>query len=320
VGRAGVFAIALEIMAACSSRGGGDAPRVGAADGPTPTRRLTPGACGYWETTIPESLATCQRRLLSSSGVGAAMLPGRCGSWQIHGLDSLKACLARLDVAARACPPVDAWILRMTGGVARRAEWRRCGPAEPEWQGDSAVYPTDYLLVRGDTAALDSLIWGDTNDEEAGLSGLDGVRAVDLDGDSSDELFFVTHVYGTGAIFEPCALTDDGGRLRCWSGPDFRGSDRALRPGETTRKGWIPVAGPGRPPASPKELTLGGGRSLWYFTPVYADSDPNCCGSVGASLWLEARPNKGEFVTTTLLRGSEDSLGRVVAFDTIPLR
>ena len=108
--------------------------------------RLTPGACGYWETTPPESLPSCGHRLRSSDD-STLTLAGECGYRQTQALDSLSACLARLDRAAQNCPVRDAWRLRMAGGAERRAEWRRCGPPEPEWRGDSAIYPTDYLLL-----------------------------------------------------------------------------------------------------------------------------------------------------------------------------
>ncbi len=312
--KSAVLAASLVLAIACGERRGGEPAASSPVNPAGQAARLTPGACGYWETTPPESLPSCGHRLRSSDD-STLTLAGECGYRQTQALDSLSACLARLDRAAQNCPVKDAWRLRMAGGAERRAEWRRCGPPEPEWRGDSAIYPTDYLLLRADTAAVDPVIWGQTNAEEEGLSGLERVRAADFDGDGTDELFLTNRVYGTGAIFETCALTDDRGRLRCWSGPDFGAASRALRAGESFRKGWIPVQGPNQPPGSAPT----GSRSLWYFTPIYADSDVNCCSSLGAAFWLEARPDSGQFRTALLLRTVEDTTGRVVSYDTIPL-
>jgi len=292
--------------------GAENAPVIAAA--PQPLR--TPGMCGWWEDTDPSTLEACRSLAFRSIAPPTdSLFPGECGSYQIVQLDSLRVCLVRADALASECALVGAWPLRHADGV-RRAEWRRCGPAEPEWRDNEAVYPRHHVLLRAGVDEASPVVFAIDNAEEEGIHGFDDVTAVDLDQDGIDELFMVDAIYGTGAFFESCALTVLEGRIVCWSGPDFALGSLALGDGETLYKGWIPVAG------SPTEATGGPmriapGRSLWYFTPIYAPGDPNCCSSVGASLWLEARPAGGRFEAGLLLRALEDSLGAVVSVDTL---
>jgi hypothetical protein len=184
-------------------------------------------------------------------------------------------------------------------------------------EGDSIVWPLHFLLLRRDTLPGSPVIFSYSNSEEPGVSGLDTVLAIDLDRDGSDELFYVDRIYGTGAMFESCALAVVGGKLQCWSGPDFPARDQLLHAGESLFKGWVQVpTGPGE--ASSEETRLyAPGRSLWYTTQVYRDGDANCCPTGEASLWLEARPLQGRFQTGLVIRTREDSTGAILGADTL---
>jgi hypothetical protein len=314
----GVLA-AVGLVWACAETGRTDATPAAAAELAAPAARLprTPGMCGWWEDTAAEALEACSALALRSLGPPAdSLLPGECGYYQVVHLDSLRACLGRAEALAAECSLVDEWSVRQADGQVRRAEWRRCGPEVPEWQGDHGVYPRHHLLLRADDEGASPVVFAIDNAEEEGFHGFDDVTAVDLDRDGTDELFFVDAIYGTGAYFESCALAVREGRILCWPGPDFALDSIALRDGETLYKGWIPVAGPPTETGS-GPMRAAPGRSLWYFTPIYAPGDPNCCSSVGASLWLEARPAGGRFETGLLLRALEDSLGAVVSVDTL---
>jgi hypothetical protein len=296
------------VAAACGGRPDLSAAAASAA-------RPTPGVCGAWGTVSTDSLAACQKRLRDGA---PDLRPGICGYDEAHGIDSVAVCLAVVDSAARLCSARGGWQLRQADAVVRRAEWRRCGPAQPERQGDQIVWPVDYVLLRADSSQQAELIWAESNATEPGVSGVSRIQGLDLDGDGTTELFMEWSIYGTGGIFDTCVLTLLRDRLGCWTGPDFLGADVARHTGEQLRKGWIRRGGapvPIEAPGSPDSLTEG--RSLWYFTPLYREGDPNCCGSVGASLWLEARPRRGRFETGFVLRVTEDSLGNAAAFDTV---
>lgn len=207
--------------------------------------------------------------------------------------------------------------MRQADGVTRAAEWRRCGPQGGAFVGDSIVWPLQFLLLRRDSLPGSPLIFSYSNLAEPGAGGLDTVLAVDFDGDGADELFYIDQVYGTGAIFEPCALSVAAGRLRCWSGPAFPHPAAVLGRDELLYKGWIQMSGgPGeaREPAGPGLAT---GRSIWYFTPIYRAGDANCCPTSGANLWVEARPRSGRFETGLVLRVREDSSQVVTGVDTL---
>jgi hypothetical protein len=278
----------------------------------------TPGVCGYWEQTDSTGLAACRRTLLTGPAPGVdRLIQGDCGFYQTLSLDSLRACLGRVDSAAARCPMVGAWRVRQADGVIRAAEWRRCEPPKSGTEGDGITWPLHFLLLRRDTLAGSPTVFSYSNLEEPGVSGLDTVLATDLDDDGTDEIFFLDRIYGTGAIFEPCALAVFGGTLRCWRGATFDLARAALRPGESLFKGWIPVGGgPRGGPGSGRPMPPAGG-SLWYFTPVYREGDGNCCPSAGASLWLEARPRAGRFETGFVLRTMEDSTGVIMGTDTL---
>lgn len=238
-----------------------------------------------------------------------------CAFYSSHRPDSLSACLTRFDSLARACPVVHDWKARLPDGVARRVEWRRCGPQGGAFEGDSIVWPTHYLLARQDASAASPVVFVLTNLEEPGISGFDTVDVADLDGDGSDEVFIVNQVYGTGAIFEDCALTMERGTFRCWSGPEFPARSQVLQPGERTMKGWMRQ--PSGPGDSAGSAALHSGGRAWYWTPIYRDGDPNCCPSAHASLWVEAIPRGGRFVTGLWLRTTEDSLENILGIDTL---
>jgi hypothetical protein len=278
----------------------------------------TPGVCGFWEQTDSAGLVACRRTMSSGPAPGVdRLIRGDCGFYQTLSLDSLRACLGRVDSAAARCPIVGAWRVRQADGVARAAEWRRCEPQKSGTEEDSITRPLHFLLLRRDTLPRSPAVFSYSNLEEPGLSGLDTVLAIDLDDDGTDEIFFLDRIYGTGAIFEPCALAVFGGTLRCWSGPNFELARAALRPGESLFMGWIPVGGgPQRGPRWGRPMPSPGG-SLWYFTPVYREGDGNCCPSAGASLWLEARPRTGRFETGLVLRTREDSTGALIGTDTL---
>jgi hypothetical protein len=270
----------------------------------------TPGMCGWLEDTDAVALEACRSLALRSLSPPAdSLFPGECGFYQVVHLDSLRACLDRSGALAAECPLVGDWSVRQADGQLRRAEWRRCGTEETD-------YPRHHVLLRAGADQDSPVVFAVDNAEEEGIHGFADVTAADLDEDGTDELFLLDAVYGTGAIFETCALTVREGRILCWSGPDFALDSTALRAGETLYKGWIPVPGPPTDAGS-RPVLIGPGRTLWYFTPVYAVGDPNCCSSVGASLWLEARPEGGRFETAQLLRVQEDSLGGVVSIDTV---
>lgn len=207
--------------------------------------------------------------------------------------------------------------MRQSDGAVRAAEWRRCGPQGGGYQGDSIVYPVHYMLLRSDTSRSSPPIFSHTNAGGPGAGGLDTVLAVDLDADGADEVFYLERIYGTGAIFESCALAVFGGKVRCWAGPDLVPPAGTLRPGEQLLKGWIPVSGSPGTEGGPGRLRLSPGGSLWYFTPVYREGDANCCPSAGASLWLKARPRAVRFETGLVLRTREDSAGAILATDTL---
>lgn len=278
----------------------------------------TPGICGNWETADSASRAECRRSLTRGTFPGSQpVLQGDCAFAETVGLDALRACLARSDSSASACPVAGAWRVRQPDGVTRAAEWRRCGTQGGEYAGDSIVSPLHFLLLRRDSLANSPLIFSYSNLAEPGAGGLDTVLAVDFDGDGADELFYIDQVYGTGAMFEPCALSVAAGRLRCWNGPEFPSGSAVLGRGELLYKGWIQMAGgPGeaRETAGPMFAT---GRSIWYFTPVYRDGDANCCPTSGATLWVEARPRNGRFETGLVLRVREDSSQVVTGVDTL---
>jgi len=277
----------------------------------------TPGMCGPWETTDSARLGACLALATQRVPPGRdTLFGGDCGYQQTVAVDSLRACLRRADSAAAACPLVDAWVMHQPDGESRRGEWRRCGAAEVRYDSDSIVWPLHFLLVRRDTAPAAPAVFVYSNTEEPGAFGVDTAIAVDFDGDGYDELFFVDQVYGTGAIFETCALTVSEGRFRCWSGPDFTIPTGGLRRGEALFKGWIPVAGP---PLAEEggPMVLETGRSFWYTTQVYRDGDANCCPSAGASLWVESRPDSARFAPGLLLRVREDSLGTPLGVDAL---
>jgi hypothetical protein len=281
----------------------------------------TPGMCGWLEETDAGALEACRALAMRSIGAPAdSLFPGDCGFYQVVHLDSLRACLDRSEALASECPLVGDWRARQADGI-HRAEWRRCGPPEPEWQDDQPIYPRHHVLLRAGTDEASPVVFAIDNAEEEGIHGFVDVTVVDLDQDGADELFLLDAIYGTGAMFEACALTVRDGRILCWSGPDYSLGSLALREGEALYKGWIPVAGP--PPGAGGSDTMSDtmrvmpGRSLWFFTPIYAEGDPNCCASVGGSLWLEARPTGGRFETGLLLRVQEDSLGAVMSVDTV---
>jgi hypothetical protein len=306
--------LALLLAIACS------APR---AEAPPAAARisqaaLTPGMCGFWEQTDSAALDGCRRALLRNPAPGFdSIFPGDCGYEQFRSLDSLRACLRRTDSAASACPLAGGWRVRQSDGAVRATEWRRCGPQGGAYEGDSIVYPLHYLLLRRDTGASSPAIFSYSNADEPGAGGLDTVMAADLDADGTDEVFYVDRIYGTGAIFEFCALAVFGGKLRCWTGPDLRMPSGALRAGEQRLKGWIPVSGGPDAETGSGGLGLSPGGSLWYFTPVYREGDANCCPSANASLWLEARPRAGRFEPGLLLRAREDSVGNILGVDTL---
>lgn len=279
----------------------------------------TPGICGTWEGADSVSRAECRRSLRRGTFPDSEpVLQGDCAFAETVGLDSLRLCLARSDSGAGTCPVVGAWRVHQADGVTRAAEWRRCGPQGGAYAGDSIVWPLHFLLLRRDSLPNSPLIFSYSNLAEPGAGGLDTVLAVDFDGDGADELFYIDHVYGTGAMFEPCALSVAAGRLRCWSRPEFLHPATVLGRGELLYKGWIQVSGgPGeaRETAGPM---FAPGRSLWYFTPIYRDGDANCCPTSGATLWVEARPRNGRFETGLVLRVREDSSQVVTGIDTLP--
>lgn len=279
---------------------------------------MTPGVCGYWETADSASRANCRKSLTSpDTRESNLIVASDCAYYETMSLDSLRACLTGMDSVARQCPVAHSWSVRQADGVAREAEWRRCGPQGGAFVGDSIVSPLHFLLLRRDSLPNSPLIFSYSNLAEPGAGGLDTVLAVDLDGDGADELFYIDQVYGTGAMFESCALSVAAGRLRCWSGPEFPSASAVLGRGELLYKGWIQVAGgPGeaRETAGPMFAT---GRSIWYFTPVYRDGDANCCSTSGATIWVEARPRNGRFETGFVLRVREDSSQVVTGVDTL---
>ncbi|MGE0159748.1 MAG: hypothetical protein AB7T31_10085 [Gemmatimonadales bacterium] len=278
----------------------------------------TPGMCGWWEEMDASAMERCRSLALRASGPPPdSLFPGACGFYQVVHLDSLRACLDRSALLAAECPLVGSWGLRHSDGQVRRAEWRRCGPESPEWRDDQTVYPRHHVLLRADDGASSPAVFALDNVDLEGMHGFEDVTAADLDGDGTDELFFVDAIYGTGAMFETCALTERAGRILCWSGPDFALDTLALGLDETLRKGWIPVSGPPTGPSDAGSFLVAPGRSLWFFTPIYAPDDPNCCSSLNASLWLEARPMAGRFQTGMLLRAREDEIGNVLSVDTL---
>lgn len=276
---------------------------------------LTPGYCGAWETMDSTSRANCLSGF-SGSEESSLASQGDCSYFETYPLDSLHACLNAVDSAARACPVVESGLARQGDGGLRVVEWRRCGPLGGTWIGDSAVYPVTYLLVRHDSLQGSPAIFTISNREEPGTGGLEGAQVIDLDGDGTDEILLTNHIYGTGNIFEVCALAVVAGRWRCWKGPDFPERDEVLRPGEALFKGWIQEGGPpGESRDTANEVRTG--NSLWYFTPVYLENDANCCPSANASLWVEARPHNGRFETGLVLRTHEDSNQTILTIDTL---
>lgn len=305
--------MALLLAVACSAPRGKGQPTESVAHAV-----LTPGLCGFWEQTDSAALNACRNALLRSPPPASdSLLQGDCGFYQTASLDSLRACLLRVDSAASRCPVIGSWRVRQSDGALRAAEWRRCGPQGGAFESDSIVWPLHYLLLRPDTAPASVPIFAYSNAEEPGAAGLDTAIAIDLDGDGTDELFYLNRIYGTGAIFESCALAVSAGKLRCWGGPDFDLPRQALQAGETLFKGWIPVSGGPGSGGGVGGLALAPGQSLWYFTPVYREGDANCCSSAAASLWLEAHPRAGRFETGLVLRTREDSTGAIVGTDTV---
>lgn len=308
----------LCLVMACS--GGGAHSNSGppqAAVRSTPSEVMTPGLCGIWETADSASRESCRQSLANRGPQPIGLLAaGDCAYEETKVLDSLKACFARVDSNARRCPVAYSWEMRQADGVTRAAEWRRCGPQDGAYSGDSIIWPVHFLLIRRDTLNTSPLIFSYSNVGEPGAGGIDTALVIDLDGDRTDELFFVDHAYGTGAMFEPCALAVTAGRFQCWKGPVFPGSD-VLSSGELFYKGWVPMyGGPEveRESAGPIYAT---GKSLWYFTPIYREGDANCCPTSGASLWVEARPRNGQFETGLVLRVREDSNQVVIGADTL---
>lgn len=279
----------------------------------------TPGVCGPWETADSTSRQECRRRLGDPrSDLGGPVSGADCAYQETMAPDSLRACLARADSSARQCPVVRSWRVHQADGVTRPVEWRRCGPQGGATVDDSIVWPVHFLQIWRDTATQGPPIFSYSNLPEPGISGLDTVMVLDLDGEGSEELLIVNSVYGTGSIFEVCALAVAAGAFHCWTGPDFPPGSRGLRDGESLKKGWVfgfggPEVGPVPPAAFP-----GTGRSLWYETPVYRDGDGNCCPSANASLWVEARPRNGRFETGLWLRATEDSARAILRLDTLP--
>jgi hypothetical protein len=279
---------------------------------------LSPGTCGYQETADSVSRAACRTRLLKNdSSDSATYAPSDCAYQESMAPDSLRACLGAGDFAARACPVVQSWRVRQSDGFTREAEWRRCGPQGGAFVGDSIVWPGQFLVLRQDSLASSRAVYLFSNTVEPGVSGLDTVVVLDLDGDGIDELLFVNQIYGTGAAYELCALTVVAGRLRCWSGPDFPNQAAFLAAGEVFFKGWGQTLGP---PGTEMDSTRSRyltGKSLWFTRQVYHEGDANCCPSANASLWLEALPRKGKFERGLVLRTREDSTGAILAIDTL---
>jgi hypothetical protein len=149
------------------------------------------------------------------------------------------------------------------------------------------------------------------------MVGFDTVAVADLDRDGTDEVIYIESPNGSGPVRESCALIVDRGRLRCWSGPDFRDASIGLNQGELLSRGWIlsgggPFAVPDTGPLIP-----GNGKSLWFYQPISREGDPLCCSSVHASLWLEALPVGGRFETGQILRSELDSMGKPLRTDTL---
>lgn len=306
----------LLILLACSGSRAGDRSSGQDLSDQSVAASLTPGYCGAWETMDSISRATCQKSLLSNNQTDI-LASGDCVYSETQGPDSLHACLSAADSAAKSCPVLQSWVLRQADGAARVAEWHRCGPPGEVYQGDSIVWPVIALIIRRDSTLISPAIFSYSNREEPGASGLDTALAIDFDGDGSDELFLVNRVYGTGAIFESCAIAVIAGKLRCWTGPEFPEQEETLRAGEVLFKGWIEAGeGPSAryDPNAPRYVPR---RSLWYTTPVYREGDANCCPTANASLWVEARPHNGRFETGFVLRSVEDSTGTVLRVDTL---
>jgi hypothetical protein len=315
------FALALLSVIACSGPRGEATPdpahepvvpsAAAAQSGPTP------GVCGPWETGDSASRAECRRSMRRGKFPDSSpVLWGACTYQETVGLAALRACLARSDSSASACPVVHAWRLRQGDGVIRAAEWRRCGPQDGAFVGDSIDWPLHFLLLRRDSLPSSPLIFVFSNAEETGAGGLDTVLAVDFDGDGTDELFYIDHDYGTGASFVPCALAVTGARLHCWREAEYPAQE-VLSQGEVFYKGMIPMFGGPDAARETGDPIYATGKSLWYFTPIYRDGDANCCPTSGASLWLEARPRNGQFETGLVLRVREDSNQVVIGADTL---
>lgn len=310
----------LVLTLACSGArsDAGDDPHAGQPPDASSHAVLSPGTCGYQETADSVSRETCRKRFrTANSSDSATYAPSDCAFQETTTLDSLHACLTRGDSVARACPVVQSWRVRQSDGFTREAEWRRCGPQGGAFVGDSIVWPQQFLVLRQDSVASSRAVYIFSNTEEPGISGLDTAVVIDLDGDGADELLFVNRIYGTGAAYELCALTVVGGRIRCWSGPDFPEHAAFLASDETLFKGWLQTQGPpGTAPDSNATRYLTG-KSLWFTSPVYHQGDANCCPTANASLWLEALPRKGKFDRGLVLRTREDSTGAILAIDTL---
>ncbi len=222
--------------------------------------------------------------------------------------DTVTACLRAESGRAGACAGESVWAVAFDApGRVNRVELRRCGPQEARW--DSAggsltiVYPVRYLIVRDGPDSTALALYVSSNADEPGIGGLYAALPGDFDHDGRQELALVYRIDGTGAVFEGCVLAHIAGGFHCWESVDVSAAlYTQLKAGETLRKGPIPVPGPTRPPFDSWTGPLGDDGTFWWFMPVYAESDANCCSSVNQSLWLQLVPRSGRLELGKVLR------------------
>lgn len=314
------FALVVVVIAGCSARRDAPPPGGQASAVTLPLQGLphppTPGYCGPWETTDSAALATCRASSIRSVPGYANVEPGDCGYSQAISLAVLRECLRRVDSAAAQCPLVASGRARQADGVARAAEWHRCGAEPGVVDGYGAGSSRHYLLLRADSSVTSPPIFVYSNEAETSAFGLDTVAIVDLDQNGTDEILYVLHLYGTGAVYDLCAITVDAGRFRCWEVPPDSLPPGALRDGEEVHLGWRPFPdGPGEQRGGP--LRLEPARPIWVSTPVFRNEDPQCCSSASVSLWRELVSRDGRFVTGRFVRAYEDSVGHIRRTDTL---